>query len=239
MNVFRLPDLFDDSGVACAFVGRLERPRPDPASLVSCLAPPLPPGVAVPLLTLRQIHSNRCLVVPAAGMPTEGVAGEGDALITTHRRLALGIATADCLPIIAADPEAGVLAAIHAGWRGTAARILAEALRRMVETFGARPSRIRVGVGPAVAVCCYEVGPEVADVFADVRGGAPLVVKKPGGSTHLDLLEANRRQAIENGVPASQFSSVGICTVCRPDVCHSYRREKEAAGRMWALAALA
>ena len=228
---WRLPLLSDLPGVAHVFVGRGDPPRPDPASLTPLLAP----GSGLPLSTLRQVHSSVCLEAPAA----PGEAGSGDALVITSRGRALGIATADCLPIVACDPDAGVLAAVHAGWRGTVAGVLEAALDAMAAR-GARAARIRIGVGPGVGRCCYAVGAEVKEAFGRAAPARVEAIfwRKGGGPLHLDLLEANRLAALERGIVPEHFAALGICTVCRHDVCHSYRVDGTAAGRMWLLAAL-
>ncbi len=233
VTLWRLPLLSDLTGLAHLFVGRLDTPRPGPASLI----PLLRPGATLPLRTVRQVHSSRCIEVPA---PADGEAGEADALVTTLRGQALGIATADCLPVIACDAEAGVLSVVHAGWRGTLAGVLDSALDAMTGRCGARPEAIRVGVGPGVGRCCYVVGREVQEAFAQARPGhaASIFARAADGSLHLDLLEANRLAAMERGIRPEHFAALEVCTVCRADLCHSYRVAGPAAGRMWLLAAL-
>lgn len=237
-NTFRIPLLESVPGLACVFVGRGAEPRPQPDRLAAALGIGITRAAtreAIPVATARQIHSDRCLVVSEAGN-----AGEGDALLTDRTGIALGIATADCLPLVAVDPDAGALAAIHAGWRGTLSGILGKALHLMVDRLGAAPRRIRIGAGAAAGACCYEVGPEVAEAFtARAPDCAPRILRrKESGRLHLDLLEANFLQALEVGVRSDHLDALGICTVCRPDVCHSYRRDGAAAGRMWLMAAL-
>jgi len=164
---------------------------------------------------LKQIHSARCL--RAAG---PGCAGEGDALITNLPGLAISIRTADCFPILLADPRNGAVAAIHAGWRGTASWIVEGTIRQMRVEFGTVPNDVRAAIGPGIGGCCYEVGQEVARQFG--RDAA----------ARIDLAEANRAQLIESGVPADQIDVLGLCTFCDPSLFHSYRRDKDRAGRM-------
>jgi hypothetical protein len=197
----------------------------------------------VPLAIVRQIHSARCLVVARRDLPAHAgahVVGEADALVTAERGMALGVATADCVPLVAVDPEAGALAVIHAGWRGTLAGVLPAAISAMRLQLGADPERIRIGAGPAAGPCCYEVGPDVLQPFMKQRPEiASLVISRVSdGRGRLDLVEANRLQALDAGISSGHFGSTGVCTICRPDVCHSYRRDGSAAGRMWLLAAL-
>ncbi len=235
MNVLRLPLLDGLEGVSCVFVGRGPSPRPDPAGLLHLLD--VDGRRPVRLATARQVHSDRCLVL--AG-DDSGVAGEADALITRERGLALGIAAADCVALVALDPQAGVLGVVHAGWRGTLAGVLEKALERMQKGLGARPERILVCAGPAAGACCYQVGPEVAEAFGrkrPIHTARALIERRPK-EFFLDLIEANRLQAEEAGVDGGRFEALGVCTVCRPDLCHSYRRDGASAGRMWLLATL-
>jgi hypothetical protein len=235
MNVLRFPLLDGLEGVSCVFVGRGPSPRPDPAGLLGLLD--RDGRRPVRLATARQVHSDRCLVL--AGHHC-GVAGEADALITRERGLALGIAAADCVPLVAIDPQAGVLGMVHAGWRGTLAGVLEKALDRMRRDLGARPERILVCAGPAAGPCCYQVGSEVVEAFGRKRPthSARALIERRPGEYFLDLIEANRLQAEEAGVAGGRFGALAVCTVCRPDLCHSYRRDGASAGRMWLLATL-
>ena len=236
-NLLRIPLIRSVPGLACVFIGRGPERRPDPAHLASLLEEP---GSSVsrsmPVTTLRQIHSNRCLVVETR---SGGEAGEADALLTTLPGVAMGIAAADCLPIIAVDPVARALAVVHAGWRGTLSGVLPAALGRMTADLKARPERIVVGVGPAIGACCYRVGEEVAEGFRDrhPRHAAQIVTRGPDG-IYLDLMVANRLQALDAGVTSERFASAGICTACRVDAWHSYRKEGPGTGRQWLLAAM-
>jgi YfiH family protein len=164
---------------------------------------------------IRQIHSNLVLSVDQPG-----VAGDADALVTRKRGLALSVRTADCYPILIADPVTRSIAAIHAGWRGTAERIVQRTIVHMHLAFGTDAADLHAAIGPGIGVCCYEVGAEVA-----LRFGAE-------GRARIDLAEANRRQLVESGVPAAQIHSIGRCTRCEPELFHSYRRDGGQAGRM-------
>jgi len=184
-----------------------------------------PPGDA-DVATLRQIHSDEVLPAERAGC-----VGEGDALITNHRGITLGIRTADCLPVLIADPLNRAIAAIHAGWRGTVLGIVPKTVRAMQEQFGSRPEDLVVVVGPGIASCCFQVGPEVAAKFS------PFFPERKdlSGRTMIDLVATVRRQVGRNDGSARQFAESGLCTVCRADLFHSYRRDRESAGRMLSL----
>lgn len=163
---------------------------------------------------VKQIHSGKVIRTR-----TEGLQGEADALVTTTPELWISIRTADCLPILLADPTAKVLAAVHAGWRGTVEEIAARAVREMVE-LGAELSSIRAAIGPGIGLCCFEVGPEVSPHF-----GAE-------GKTCVDLAAANERQLLDAGLDLDNIWISKQCTKCNPDLFHSYRRDSENAGRL-------
>jgi polyphenol oxidase len=173
------------------------------------------------LASLKQIHSAEC--VPAAGRA--GVLGEGDALLENTPGSVVAVKTADCIPILLVDERLRAVAAVHAGWRGTAARIVARAVETMGERFGTRAADLHAAIGPGIGPCCYEVGPEVALQFP----GQPLA-GRPGG--RLDLTDGNARQLIEVGVTPARIHASYLCTKCRFDEFHSFRRDREAAGRM-------
>ena len=167
------------------------------------------------MASLRQIHSALPVV---ANQP--GCAGEGDALIANRPGVAVSIRTADCFPILLADDGRRVVAAIHAGWRGTAAQIVPLTLQKMHDEFGTDSINVHAAIGPGIGACCYEVGEEVARHFGVDR------------CRHIDLAAANRRQLMDSGVPEAQIQVLGLCTRCDSSRFHSYRRDGVRAGRM-------
>jgi YfiH family protein len=168
------------------------------------------------MASLKQIHSARVLVADEAG----GCVGEGDAVITNRAGVPVSVRTADCLPILLVDPDRGAVAAIHAGWRGTAAHIVQEAVERMYAEFGSDPAGIHAAIGPGIGVCCYEVGAEVASQFG------------MEGAARIDLASENLRQLRQAGLLGASIDVLGLCTKCDAARFHSYRRDKESAGRM-------
>ena len=174
------------------------------------------------LATLRQVHSANC--VRAAGRG--GVLGEGDALLENTPGAVVAVKTADCLPILLVDEGHGAVAAVHAGWRGTVAGIARRAVEAMRAEFGARPGELHAAIGPGIGKCCYEVGPEVAAQFGQQ------------GRAHVDLAAANRRQLMDAGVTPERIYASNLCTMCRCEEFHSFRRDKEAAGRMYSFAGI-
>jgi YfiH family protein len=164
----------------------------------------------------NQVHGTAVAVVGrddrgrgAVGMDD---ALEADALVTVETGLVLTILVADCVPLVLLDPEARVLAVVHAGWRGTVARIVDAALAAMVE-LGARPGRIVAGLGPAIGVDRYEVGEEVAEEMRRTFGETSGLLRATRPGHHLlDLHAANRRLLLEAGVPATRISAAPVAT---------------------------
>lgn len=169
---------------------------------------------------VRQIHSAVILIADPEADPQEG-----DALVTDRKGTWIGIRTADCVPLLLADPERHCVAAVHAGWRGTSADIAGLAVKRLQQEFGSNPEDLLAAVGPCIGRCCFEVGAEVTEKFS------PLFPEKID-SSHVDLAEANRRQLSMAGVLVRNIDSSGLCTVCDPVNFHSWRRDQEQSGRM-------
>jgi len=179
-----------------------------------------------PIIKLKQVHSN--IVVDVNDTSAAGDAVEGDAAITNLQGVILGVQTADCVPILIADREARSVAAVHAGWRGTAARIGEATVERLVERFEIDPKNLIAVIGPHIGACCYEVGEDVAAQIDDTA-----IVRMPEFSKpHIDLAAANRAQLVRSGIPESQIETSSLCTKCRDDLFHSYRRDGKAMGHL-------
>ena len=185
------------------------------------------------LATLLQTHSDRIHIIdnnPALW----NAQTEGDALITRTPGVALAVRTADCFPILIADPRTPTVAAVHAGWRGTLARILSKTVAVMARSCGCDPSSLLVAVGPGIRSCCFEVGPEVVALCRREFPDATLAVPGPHrqGKYLMDLPAALRHQALECGIEPARIFDLGLCSRCTPDDFFSYRRESHRAGRM-------
>ncbi len=154
-------------------------------------------------------------------------------MVTNQRELTLEIRTADCYPVLLADTKNQAVAAIHAGWRGTAAGIVPTAVEKMAALYGTHAGNLVVAIGPGIGPCCYEIGREVAQQFA------PMLMQNRHGKLYLDLAMANRQQALQLGVAESQIEVNGVCTFCQAEQFYSFRREKEQAGRMRSLIGIA
>lgn len=177
-------------------------------------------------VTLRQIHSDR--VVNANGLSGDREQ-EGDALITDQTGKAIGVRTADCVPILLLDAKNRAVGAVHAGWRGSAAELVKRTLENMEAAFGTKPADVHAALGPSIRICCYEVREEVAARFSSLF---PEWGEEEKVTRQLDLPEANRRLLLGGGVPAEQIFDLGLCTTCQTAQFFSYRREPENPGRM-------
>jgi polyphenol oxidase len=180
------------------------------------------PAIFANLATACQIHSVECIVAEGRS----GALGKGDALLENTPGAIVAVKTADCLPILLVDERHKVVAAVHAGWRGSAAGIAQRAVEKMRERFGTRPEDLHAAIGPGIGRCCYEVGPDVA-----VRFGAET-------RTHVDLPAVNRRQLLETGIRRERVYTIELCTKCNPMEFHSFRRDGEAAGRQHSFAGI-
>ncbi len=172
------------------------------------------------VVRMHQVHGARVVTAAAPGH-----VGEADGLITGLPDLALLVTVADCLPVFLADRPAGVIGALHAGWRGLLAGVLETGVAA-ARAAGADPTRIEVAMGPAIGACCFEVGPDVAARFA------PAAVRPgPRGRPHVDLAAAARERLLALGVRAGAIHDPAACTLCRRDLYFS-ARSGEPTGRM-------
>ena len=202
------------------------------------------------LVVLKQIHSD--VIHPFEAVPGETC--KGDASISNRSGLLLGVQTADCVPILLVDPKKRAVAAVHAGWRGTLARIVAKTIGQLQMRFGSRPADLLAAIGPSIGGCCYEVGTEVAtqftsqfsdaaDYFDELRTGdepnplqwlnmMPPGHQPPPKNVLLDLRKANRAQLLAAGLREANIVVSDFCTACRPDLFFSYRKQGPVSGRM-------
>jgi polyphenol oxidase len=178
----------------------------------------IPPGR---LAFMHQVHGTTVVRVEAPGQNPSC-----DALMTNQAGLFLCVTVADCVPIFLLDREAHAVAVVHAGWRGTASRIVLEAIRAMADSLGVDPGRMEAFIGPSAGQCCYEVGDEVADAFDPTH----IAVKE--GRRCVDLKGANREQLVSAGIPAAKIEVSSACTIHGGEIYHSFRRDGQKSGRM-------
>jgi YfiH family protein len=180
------------------------------------------PGYA----SVHQIHSTRVI--------EPGEPGDADALVTREKGLRVAARSADCVPILIYDPVERAVAAVHSGWRGTVSNIAAAAVAELGRRYGSRPAALHVAIGPAIGVCCFEVGPEVAQEFARLFPERTDLATR----THIDLAEAVRRQLAAAGVPDAQIDRGAPCTCCSGGTFHSWRRTHSPTGRNFSVIGL-
>ncbi len=178
------------------------------------------------LVTARQIHSADVRLVRDEDDARREPAA-CDALLTGVARTLLAVQTADCLPVLIADERTGAFAAVHAGWRGTLAGIVARTIERMQQEHDSRPADLHAALGPSISAAVFEVGSEVLDQFRRAFSYAEEFIcdLQPNGKGNLDLNLANTRQLVDCGLSADRIYDSGLCTYLRNDLFFSYRRE--------------
>ncbi|MES1210372.1 MAG: peptidoglycan editing factor PgeF [Pseudomonadota bacterium] len=193
----------------------------------------------------RQVHGTVIRRVRAGDDPAAVARHEADGLCTDVPGLVVGVFVADCVPVLLADPRTGACAAVHAGWRGTVAGILPEAVRTLASEFGSRPADLRVALGPAIGPCCFEVGLEVAEAVVsaipDARASG-IVLPSPRGradKAHVDLHAANRLLLERAGVDPGAVDAVAACTHHDRERFFSFRRDGAATGQQMGVIRLA
>jgi len=205
------------------------------------------------LLPQKQLHSD--IVHRYSSVPAQP--RKGDASVTSQPGLLLATQTADCVPILLLDPQKRAVATIHAGWRGTLARIAEKTVGRMQLEFGCRPADLLAAIGPCIGPCCYEVAADFVtkftaqfqdghEYFDEARTGeepnplqwlnmSPPGHQPPPKTVHLDLRKANQSQLRISGLRAKDIFVSDLCTGCRTDLFFSYRKEGALSGRMLAV----
>ncbi|MBI5598104.1 MAG: peptidoglycan editing factor PgeF [Deltaproteobacteria bacterium] len=184
------------------------------------------------LATVRQVHGDNVVTVESSGA-RDYTSVEADAIITAVQGAAVGVLTADCLPILIFDPGKRAAAAVHAGWRGTVRRVAERAVCTMIEKFGSDAGGLRASLGPSIGPCCYVVGKDVTDEFKKAFGrDAERYVKAEGrDSARVDIRGANMLLLKEAGLREENIGVENICTSCRNDVFFSYRKDGKDTGR--------
>jgi len=181
------------------------------------------------LYRLQQIHSDQIVTITRNSLAAENP--QADGLLTSEAGVLLGIVTADCVPVLMADPRKGVAVALHAGWRGTLKGIAQRAIELCCVRWNVETQDLYVALGPAIGGCCYEVGPEVGEAIVTRWHIDSTSAWRPvNGKGFLDLREINTLQIMQSGVPRANISLTGPCTFCDASFA-SYRREGANAGR--------
>lgn len=186
------------------------------------------------IIAAKQTHSSDIKIVTETdagfGVDRLDKTFECDGLVTNCPNLPIMVFYADCVPILMFDAIAGVVAAVHSGWRGTVSEIAEKAVFVMQQKFGTSPENIKAAIGPSIGKCCFEVGEEVACNFEK-----DLVCDLETGKFKVDLWEANKKILLKAGLLAQNIEVLDMCTMCHSDLLYSYRVDGEKTGRMGAL----
>jgi YfiH family protein len=185
------------------------------------------------LMTLRQVHGNRVIVLTEASDLPVARGTLGDGLITNCVALPLAVITADCFPVVLTVPSLPAVGILHVGRKGTAARIVTAAIALMCQEFDVSAKAVFAAIGPGIGRCCYEVDDASAEPFL-TQFGADVGVYWPSrpGHLYLDLQQTILLQLCAGGVPSTQVWSANLCTACHPEWFYSYRRDGPRSGRM-------
>jgi len=189
-------------------------------------------------IVANQTHSDHIKVITEKEKKgwkgLEDAVADCDALITSKKGVVLTILTADCVPVLLYDKEKEVVAAVHAGWKGTEAMIAAKTVHKMIDVFKTDPKDIIVGISPSIGRCCYEVGKDVAQHFFDT----PEAFISIGEKYMLDLPFINKKQLLDVGVSESNIEMSDVCTACEVERFFSYRKERGCSGRFMSMIGL-
>jgi len=180
----------------------------------------------------RQTHSDNIAIVRANQLTN--TIGDTDALITNEPGIFICVQTADCVPILLFDPNLRVVAAIHAGWRGTVAKIAAKTIQTMSVEFGCQPEDIIAGIGPSIHLHAYEVGSDVIHAVEKTFSNSTAMLKPSllEGKAYFDLWEANKTVLLDSGIQEENIEILGLCTFEHADMFYSARRDGADTGRI-------
>lgn len=193
----------------------------------------------------RQVHGADVVVLGGAARAESLRQRDADGLVTSQPSQLIGVVTADCVPVLLADGQRRVVAAVHAGWRGIVGGVLQRAIELMVNELDCQADRLRAGVGPHIGPCCYEVGADVLRHFATYRTKLAVPSRKTGSDSAassdesgrsqawmLDLGAAVRETLLDSGLVSANIECVDHCTHCREDLFYSYRRDATASRQL-------
>ena len=182
-------------------------------------------------MSSHQIHSAKVRYVTEAD--SGSAFDDCDGFVTDRKGVVLIVKTADCVPILLADRQAGVVAALHAGWRGTVNGIAAVGVEKMLR-LGADLENIRVAIGACIHECCFEVQQDFVDAVSTIKGAdfAEAHIRKREGRRYADLVGMNCAILESAGISRGQIDISADCTCCAPELYHSHRATKGKRGTM-------
>lgn len=191
-----------------------------------------------PVLQMHQVHDVKVAVVDRGDLTKDELEGY-DAMITDLPGVAIGVRSADCIPVLLYDPVKKAAAVVHSGWRGTVAKILRNVINKMSSTYGTMPSDVLAVIGPGICADCFQVGEDVALNFKEAgfeinslwsfRG--PKIGKGMEGGHHIDLKEACRQTLVESGLKNENIQITPLCTYEDNHLLYSARKEGIECGR--------
>lgn len=191
----------------------------------------------VHFIVAHQTHSDNIVIIgdkECRGWHSmEDAIADCDAMITDQKDVILTILTADCVPVLLFDKEKEVVAAVHAGWKGTRSNITGKTVTQMKKVFGSDPKDIVAFIAPSIGRCCYEVGEDVASHFSDHE-----TFKKVGEKYMLDLPKVNQKQLLNAGLQTENIEMSDQCTSCEVETFFSYRKEQGCSGRFMSMIGL-
>ncbi|MBE5040639.1 peptidoglycan editing factor PgeF [Ructibacterium gallinarum] len=186
------------------------------------------------MVLAKQTHSDHIRIVTkddaGKGLTRQSDIEDTDGLITNLPEIPLVVFSADCVPLLFLDPKQKVIAAVHAGWRGTLKMIAGKAIQKMHQFFNCDPSNILAAIGPSIGPCCCEFDTTDASLFP-----SQYLSQQENNKVLVDLWAMNRDQLIEHGVPSQNIDTSRICTICHANQYYSYRTHKERTGRQGAV----
>jgi YfiH family protein len=181
------------------------------------------------IVTMKQVHGDQIVEVKDKALKETG---EADGMVTVGTGIHLGVLTADCVPILIVAPKHKIVAAVHAGWRGTLMGIAGKMVRQFNDSFGVRADEVEAALGPSIGACCYEVKDDVTRPLREKWGRtADANIQTRDGKSFVDLRHFNCAILESAGVSSKQIFQIGPCTSCASDEFFSYRRERKETGR--------
>ena len=237
MNIFstnlKIPGLETDDAWVYAFGGKILG-EPDchnsKTKMGSALAEKLLGKMNIEfheVFLTQQTHGNQVYILESHSISSGRVSQiKADAIITNLKRKPIAVLTADCVPIVLYDPESKTIGIVHAGRRGTVLRVLSKAIQHMKDLYGIEKKSICAGIGPAINSCCYKVGGECIEEFRNNLSGWRRWTQSDGnGNFFLDLIAANREEALDEGLLEKNIFISNRCTACENELFYSYRKE--------------
>ena len=195
-------------------------------------------ALTCPIMQMNQVHDVKVAVVDRVDIPQDELDG-CDAMMTDLPGVAIGVRTADCIPVLLYDPVKKAAAAIHSGWKGTVSKIISKTVAKMRTAYSSQPSDLLAFIGPGICMDCFQVGEEVALKFKEAgfdidslwafRG--PKTGNGMEGGHHIDLKEACRQTLVEYGLKNENIQITGLCTYDDNDLLYSARKKGIECGR--------